>query len=58
MSFQAIRAHIESRVFTAFQNLNPPLEVMFDNVQDPSCVALRRLHHLLHRHRDAHDQSY
>ena len=34
MSFQAIRAHIESKVFTAFQNLNPPLEVMFDSVQD------------------------
>lgn len=34
MSFQTIRAHIESRVFTQFQNLNPPVEVVFDNVED------------------------
>jgi len=31
MTFQAIRAHIESKVFNAYQALNPPLEVMFDN---------------------------
>ena len=45
MTFQAIRAHIESRVNTAFGNLNPPIEVMFDNVQEtppalPYCVCL------------------
>lgn len=34
MTFQAIRAHIESKVNTAFGNLNPPVEVCFDNVQD------------------------
>ena len=34
MSFQAIRAHIESRVNTAFGNLNPPVEVVFDNVDE------------------------
>ena len=28
MSFQLIRAHIESKVFAAFQNLNPPVEVV------------------------------
>ena len=33
MSFQAIRAHIETKVNTAFQNLSPPVEVIFDNVQ-------------------------
>ena len=39
MSFQLIRAHIESRVNTAFQALVPPVEVVFDNVQDtPSAV--------------------
>jgi len=34
MSFAAIRAHIESKVHTAFGNLNPPVEVVFDNVQE------------------------
>ena len=34
MSFQLIRAHIESRVNDAFQVMVPPLEVMFDNVQE------------------------
>ena len=34
MSFQLIRAHIESRVNDAFQAMVPPLEVMFDNVQE------------------------
>ena len=34
MTFQAIRAHIETKVFTAFGNLNPSVEVMFDNVQE------------------------
>ena len=31
MTFQAVRARIESHVFAAFQALNPPLEVLFDN---------------------------
>ena len=34
MSLADIRAHIESRVNTAFGNLNPPVEVVFDNVQE------------------------
>ena len=34
MTFQAIRAHIETKVNTAFQNLSTPIEVMFDNVQE------------------------
>ena len=34
MSFQLIRAHIESKVNNAFQALVPPVEVIFDNVQD------------------------
>ena len=34
MSFQQIRAHIESRVNAAFQNLSPPVEVVWDNVQE------------------------
>lgn len=34
MSLASIRAHIESRVNTAFQNLSPPVEVIFDNVQE------------------------
>ena len=39
MSFQLIRAHIESRVNAAFQALVPPIEVVFDNVQDtPTAV--------------------
>jgi len=33
-SFASIRAHIETSVNTAFQNLNPPVEVVFDNVQE------------------------
>ena len=31
MTFQAVRAHIESKVYSAYQNLNPPVEVVFDN---------------------------
>ena len=31
---QAIRAHIESKVYEAYQALVPPIEVMFDNVQE------------------------
>ena len=31
MSYQQIRAHIESRVYAAFQALSPPVEVVFDN---------------------------
>ena len=34
MSFQQIRAHIETKVNTAFQNLSTPVPVMFDNVQE------------------------
>ena len=34
MSLQQIRAHIESRVYSSFQALTPPIEVMFDNVQE------------------------
>ena len=34
MSFADIRAHIESKVSTAFGNLNPPVEVVWDNVQE------------------------
>ena len=34
MSYQKIRAHIESRVYAAFQALSPPVEVVFDNVQE------------------------
>ena len=34
MTFQAVRAHIESKVYSAFQALNPPLEVCFDNTFD------------------------
>ena len=31
---QAIRPHIESKVYEAYQALVPPIEVMFDNVQE------------------------
>ena len=31
MSFADIRSHIETKVFNGFQNLNPPVEVVFDN---------------------------
>ena len=34
MTLQAIRAHIETRVNDAFQALVPPIEVVFDNVQE------------------------
>ena len=34
MTLQAIRAHIETKVNDAFQALVPPIEVMFDNVQE------------------------
>jgi len=34
MSFQLIRGHIESHVNDVFQSLDPPVEVIFDNVQD------------------------
>ena len=34
MSFQLIRGHIESRVNDAFQAMVPPLEVVWDNVQE------------------------
>jgi len=31
MTFQALRAHVESKVYAAYQALNPPVEVIFDN---------------------------
>lgn len=34
MSFQQIRAHIESRVYAGFQALVPPVEVVFDNTAE------------------------
>lgn len=34
MSFAAIRVHIEKKVSAAFGNLNPPVEVVWDNVQE------------------------
>ena len=34
MSFQQIRAHIESKVNAAYQALSPAVPVMFDNVQE------------------------
>ena len=34
MSFSAVRAVVEKKVFDTFQNLAPPVEVVFDNVQD------------------------
>ena len=34
MTFQAVRAHIESKVNTAFQGLTPSLPVVWDNVQE------------------------
>lgn len=34
MTFQAVRSQIESKVFSAFQALNPPVAVVFQSVQD------------------------
>ena len=34
MTYAAIRAHIETKVNTAFQALSPAIEVVFDNVQE------------------------
>lgn len=34
MTFQAVRAHIESKVYSAFQALTPALPVVWDNVQE------------------------
>ena len=34
MTFQAIRAHIETKVNTAFQALSPAVPVVFDNAQE------------------------
>ena len=34
MSYQQIRAHIESRVYAAFQALSLPVEVVFDNTYE------------------------
>ena len=33
-SFADVRAHIEFKVFTAYQALNPPVQVVFDNTSD------------------------
>ena len=49
MSFQLIRAHIESKVFVAFQNLNPPVEVKLDNTLESLLHALCVVHHQLCR---------
>ena len=54
MSFQLIRAHIESRVNDAFQAMVPPLEVdVRQRAGDPTCAALCHLRDLLHRHHAA-----
>ena len=34
MTFQAVRSEIESKVYSAFQALNPPVEVVFDNTYE------------------------
>ena len=34
MTLQAVRAHIESKVYNAFQGLTPSLPVVWDNVQE------------------------
>ena len=34
MTLQAVRAHIESKVYSAFQGLTPALPVVWDNVQE------------------------
>ena len=34
MSLQQIRSHIESRVYAAFQQLQPPVEVIFSNTYE------------------------
>ena len=34
MTFQAVRAQIETKVNDAFQALTPPVQVVFDNVQE------------------------
>ena len=34
MTFQAVRSEIESKVYSAFQALTPPVEVCFDNTFD------------------------
>ena len=49
MSFADVRSVVESKVFTTFQNLAQPVEVMFDNVQDtppalPYVVCIVQLH--------------
>ena len=31
MSFAEVRAVVASKVFEVYQNLNPPVEVVFDN---------------------------
>ena len=34
MTFQAVRAAIETKVYAAFQGLQPPVEVLFQNVDE------------------------
>ena len=34
MTFQAVRAHIESKVYSAYQALSPSVPVVWDNVQE------------------------
>ena len=34
MSFAEVRAVVESKVFEVYQNLNPPVEVVFDNTYE------------------------
>lgn len=34
MTFQSVRAHIESKVYAAFQGLTPSVPVVWDNVQE------------------------
>jgi hypothetical protein len=39
MTFQALRAHIESKIFAVYQAENPPLPVVFDNtVETPPAM--------------------
>ena len=40
MTFQAVRSEIESKVYNAYQALTPPVEVVFDNVQETALPAL------------------
>ena len=51
MSLADIRAHIETKVNTAFQNLSPPVEVVFDkHGRNTAGAPLCRGVDLVHRH--------